>query len=127
MKFKGLTALAAAMAVTAAAGFAGDVAARTLKVQTSSNASHFSLAYLNEVWIPKLKQMTGGEVEIEFLPIEAVVPRRETPEAVGIGILDGQYTAVAYFSGTDPGFALMGDLIAGYDRADQIQYLCSAG
>lgn len=126
MKLGGLKTLTAALALAVGLGVAS-AEAKVLKVQTSSNASHYSLSYLNENWIPKLAEMTGGEVEIEFLPIEAVVPRRETPEAVGIGILDGQYTAVAYFSGTDPGFALMGDLIAGYDRADQIQALCNFG
>ncbi len=110
-------------------GIAGLTAAdaKVLKVQTSSNASHFTLSFLNEIWVPKLKTMTGGSLEIEFLPIESVVPRRETPEAIGIGILDGDLTSINYFAGRDPAFALMGDLIAGYDSADQIQTFCSRG
>ncbi|GAB5375999.1 MAG: hypothetical protein AcusKO_24610 [Acuticoccus sp.] len=113
------------MALVATALATSDAAeARVLKLQTSSNASHFSLRYLREVWLPKLKTMTGGEVEIEFLPIESVVGRRDTPEAVQNGILDGDYTATAYFAGIDPGFALMGDLIAGYDRPEQLWNFC---
>lgn len=121
----GVFATFAALTVIAATSTAAD--ARTLKVQTSSNASHFTLAFLNEHWVPKLKTMTNGSLEIELLPINAVVPRRETPEAIGVGILDGDLTSINYFAGTDPAYALIGDLIAGYDSADQIQTFCSRG
>lgn len=109
------------------AAMAADAADRVLKIQTSSNASHASLAYLNEVWIPKLETLTGGSLTLELLPVDAVVPRRETPEAISVGILDGDLTSINYFSGIDPAFALMGDLIAGYDSADQIQAFCAQG
>jgi len=104
-----------------------DAADRVLKIQTSSNASHASLAYLNQEWVPKLEAITGGALTVELLPVDAVVPRRETPEAIGVGVLDGDLTSINYFSGTDPAFALMGDLIAGYDSADQIQAYCAQG
>jgi len=120
---KGLVALGATLLVA----FAATAEARTLKIQTSSTASHFSLAYMNENWVPKLKEMTGGSLQIELLPIKAVVPHRETPEAVSRGILDGDLTAISYFSGRDPAFALIGDLIAGYQSAAQIQEFCAQG
>jgi TRAP-type C4-dicarboxylate transport system substrate-binding protein len=101
--------------------------AAKLKVQTSSNASHFSLAYLNENWVPELKKRTQGRWEIEFLPIKAVVPHKDTPKAVANGILDGDLTSTSYFSGLDPAFALIGDLIAGYDTPQQIQDYCRNG
>ncbi|MBW4985567.1 TRAP transporter substrate-binding protein [Mameliella sp. CS4] len=130
MKFEMLKTLSragvVAVAALAAAG-AASAADRVLKIQTSSNASHASLAYLNEVWVPKLEAMTGGSLTVELLPINAVVPRRETPEAIGVGILDGDLTSINYFAGVDPAFALMGDLIAGYDSADQIQAFCAQG
>lgn len=125
MKIKGLCLSVAAVAAMAAAS--ADAAERVLKIQTSSNASHASLAYLNEVWVPKLEEMTEGAIGIELLPVDAVVPRRETPEAIGVGILDGDLTSINYFAGIDPAFALMGDLIAGYDSADQIQAFCAQG
>jgi len=127
MKIKALgtaLTLAAAMGIGLGAAQAAD---RVLKIQTSSNASHASLAYLNEEWVPKLEAMTGGSLTVELLPVDAVVPRRETPEAIGVGILDGDLTSINYFSGIDPAFALMGDLIAGYDSADQIQAFCAQG
>lgn len=120
---KALT-LASAMGIVASGSLAAD---RVLKIQTSANASHFTLGYLMDNWAPQLEAMTGGTLGIELLPIESVVPRRETPEAVGIGILDGDMTSINYFSGKDPAFALMGDLIAGYDSADQIQTFCASG
>ncbi|MCA0872764.1 TRAP transporter substrate-binding protein [Seohaeicola saemankumensis] len=130
MKFKALKSIstvavfAATMGITAVAANAAD---RVLKIQTSSNASHASLAYLNAEWVPKLEEMTGGTLTVELLPVDAVVPRRETAEAIAVGILDGDLTSINYFSGIDPAFALMGDLIAGYDSADQIQAFCAQG
>lgn len=129
MEFNKLGVFSKALALATALGIGLGAAAeaRTLKVQTSSTASHFTLAFLNEKWVPKLKEMTGGSLEIELLPIKAVVPHRETPEAVSMGILDGDLTSINYFAGRDPAFALMGDLIAGYDSADQIQNYCANG
>ncbi|MDD9733037.1 TRAP transporter substrate-binding protein [Mameliella sp. AT18] len=130
MKFEMLKTLSRAGVVAVAAlatASAASAADRVLKIQTSSNASHASLAYLNEEWVPKLEAMTGGTLTVELLPINAVVPRRETPEAIGVGILDGDLTSINYFAGVDPAFALMGDLIAGYDSADQIQAFCAQG
>lgn len=130
MKFnvlRGAISAAAVVAVLGIAGGAADAADRVLKIQTSSNASHASLAYLNDEWVPKLEAMTGGSLSVELLPVDAVVPRRETAEAIGVGILDGDLTSINYFSGVDPAFALMGDLIAGYDSADQIQAFCAQG
>ena len=127
MKIKALgkaLAVAAVAGISASAAFAAD---RTLKIQTSSNASHASLAYLNEEWVPRLEAMTGGTLTVELLPVDAVVPRRETAEAIAVGILDGDLTSINYFAGIDPAFALMGDLIAGYDSADQIQAFCAQG
>ena len=123
-RFGKAAAIAALLAATTGIAHAAD---RILKVQTSANASHFTLAYLNDNWVPKLEVMTGGTLAVELLPLEAVVPRRETPEAIGVGILDGDLTSINYFAGVDPAFALMGDLIAGYDSADQIQTFCARG
>ncbi|SMX50440.1 TRAP transporter substrate-binding protein DctP [Maliponia aquimaris] len=116
--------LAIAAGLTATPGFAET---QVLKIQTSANASHFSLAYLNETWVPKLNDMLEADLTLELLPIESVVPRRETPEAIGLGILDGDLTAVSYFSGVDAAYALMGDLIAGYDTPQQIMQFCMQG
>lgn len=131
MKNNGFKAIAKAGIAASVLGIAGlavtGAEAQVLKVQTSSNASHFSLAYLNETWVPKLNDMLEADISIELLPIESVVPHRETPEAVGLGILDGDLTSINYFAGKDAAFALMGDLIAGYDTPEQVMEFCATG
>lgn len=115
------------LTVSAGIALAPSVYAETLKIQTSFNASHISLTRLNQIWIPKLKEMTNGAVQIELLPVGSVVSHKETPVAVSMGILDGDLTATSYFAGKDPAFALMGDLTAGYDNPAQIQDFCMNG
>lgn len=98
-----------------------------LNVQTSQNSGISTFNYISETWAPKLKEMTDGEVAIEFLPIGSVVPHRDTLNAVSMGILDGDLTAIGYFSGLEPALALMGDLVAGYDTPEQMQMFCARG
>lgn len=43
------------------------------------------------------------------------------------GVLGGDLTAVSYFSGRNPAFAILGDLIAVYDTVDQTQSFCRYG
>lgn len=119
--------LAAAIGAVALALPSMAVQAKTLKFQTSSSAGSFSYKYMTEVWAPKLESMSGGKLKIDIAPTKAIVPHRETINAVKNGILDGDLNAVAYFSGLDAGFALMGDLIAGYDTTDQMQIFCMNG
>ena len=63
---------------------------------------------------------SGGRLKITPLPVGAVVAYNETLEAVGSGILDGQHSAPAYFSGRDPAFALLADLNAAYENPYQM-------
>lgn len=101
--------------------------AKTLKLQASQSAGDFTFKYLTEKWAPKVEKMSGGSLKLEILPTKSVVPHRETIDAVGVGILDGDLNAVSYFSGRDPVFAVIGDLIAGYDNPDQVQMFCMNG
>lgn len=103
------------------------VASENLKIQTSFNSGDFAYQYLQENWVPKVEEMTGGDVTINLMPIGSVVPYKETMDAVAIGLLDGDMTAPAYFTGRDPVFALMGDLIAGYDKPSQFLDFCRHG
>ena len=124
MANKTLAAIALGAAL-ASATVAAD--ARTLKLQASSAPGDWAHRYMTEKWGPKLATMSSGNLKVEVLPTKAVVPHRETIDAVANGILDGDLNAVAYFAGRDPGFALMGDLIAGYDTPDQVQAFCMHG
>ncbi|MEM7041249.1 MAG: TRAP transporter substrate-binding protein [Pseudomonadota bacterium] len=98
-----------------------------LKMQTSAQSGAFEYKYLEENWGPRLAAMTGGEVTVEFFPVNAIVDRKETPEAVMAGVLSGDMNSIAYFTGRNPAFAIMGDLIAGYDSPEQIQTFCRHG
>lgn len=101
--------------------------ARTLKVQASSSPGDWAHRFMTDAWQQKIEEMSEGKLKLEVLPTKAVVPHRETIDAVANGILDGDLNAVAYFAGRDPAFALMGDLIAGYDLPDQVQSFCMHG
>lgn len=103
----------------------GDIQAKTLKVQASSKAGDWAHRFMTDHYAPKLEAMTYGKVGIEVLPTKAVVPHRETIDAVANGILDGDLNAVSYFSGRDAAFAIIGDLIAGYDTVDQVRTFCN--
>lgn len=116
--------LAAVGAALALASFvAGGVEAKTLKVQASSKSGDWAHRFMQD-WSKKLGEMTDGKLKIEVLPTKAVVPHRETIDAVANGILDGDLNAVSYFTGRDPAFAIIGDLIAGYDTVDQVRTFC---
>ena len=101
--------------------------AKNFKVQSSSKAGDWAHRFMTDKWAPKLGVMTGGKVTLDVLPTKAVVPHRETIDAVANGILDGDLNAVSYFSGRDPAFAIIGDLIAGYDTVDQVRTFCQYG
>lgn len=114
--------LAAAVAMPAV-----QASAETLTIQTSFNAGDFSTQYLTETWLPKIQEMTDGRIEIVLTPNGSVVPARETPEAVAAGVLDGDFTSVNYFAGLEPAYAIMGDLISGYDTPEQMLGFCKEG
>tara|TARA_Y100000813_G_scaffold196697_1_gene180651 strand:+ start:561 stop:1601 length:1041 start_codon:yes stop_codon:yes gene_type:complete len=118
------TMIALSMGALVLAGSAAGAMAKTLKVQASQSAGDFTFKYLTEVWAPKLEHMSGGKLKIQIMPTKSVVPHRETLDAAATGILDGDLTAVSYFSGRDPVYAIIGDLIAGYDTPDQVQMWC---
>jgi TRAP-type C4-dicarboxylate transport system substrate-binding protein len=98
-----------------------------LKLQTSTQSGAYEFQYIQDEWGKRLEAMTGGEIKVEFSPINAIVDRADTPEAVMAGVLSGDLTAVSYFSGRNPAFAILGDLIAGYDSVDQTQTFCRYG
>ncbi len=102
--------------------------AEKFRVQGSFLAGDYAGTYLLENWYDVLKQRTDGRVELVYLPNKSVVPHKDTPKAVAGGILDGEgWTAMSYFSGKNPAFALLGDLIGGYDTVAQMRDFCQNG
>ena len=97
------------------------------KVQTSMTAGESFYTNIEEHWLPRLAEMTGGELKIELTPVGSVVPYNETMDAIGQGILQGDITSTVYFSGRSKAFAILGDLISGYETPDQIAMFCYHG
>lgn len=57
-----------------------------------------------------LEVMSGGRIQVEVLPVGAIVPPGEMLEAVGKNILQGMNGGTAYFTGKDPAFGMLVDL-----------------
>ena len=107
--------LGAAAPLLAAPAVARAQAAITLRVQhflTTASPVHRAL----EKMAADLKAATGGRVTMNVLPGGAVVGATETLDAVRNGILDGHYSAPSWFAAKDPGFVLLGDTGAAFDR-----------
>lgn len=105
----------AVLLATTVIGCAAVAQAETFNIQTSFNAGDFSTQYITENWLPKIKERTDSRIQIVLTPNGSVVPAKETPAAVAAGVLDGDFTSVNYFAGLEPAYAIMGDLISGYD------------
>lgn len=84
-----------------------------LKFQSSDPAGNPTFI-IEQEWAKKLAVATAGRIQIEMLPVEAVVKHNETHDAVGAGILDGHITATGYISGKDPAFGLIGNPVGAW-------------
>ncbi|NVK35163.1 MAG: TRAP transporter substrate-binding protein DctP [Rhodobacteraceae bacterium] len=122
MKISKIAVLAASLSVLATT-----VSAETFNIQTSFNAGDFSTQYITDNWLPEIEARTDGRVKIVLTPNGSVVPARETPDAIAAGVLDGDFTSVNYFAGLEPAYAIMGDLISGYDTPEQMLGFCKDG
>lgn len=38
-------------------------------------------------WLPKLSELTSGEISIEFTPVKSIMSRNETPEGIAVEVL----------------------------------------
>ena len=127
-KWQGVLACMALAALLALGlGTAPAAAEQVWKVQTSMSAGESFYTNIEQHWLPRLKDMTGGELQIELTPVGSVVPYNETMDAISQGILQGDITSTVYFSGRSKVFALLGDLIAGYETPEQIGMFCYYG
>ncbi|SFC54284.1 TRAP transporter substrate-binding protein [Tropicimonas isoalkanivorans] len=95
--------------------------------QTSETAGEPQFK-LKEKWAENVKKMSGGRIEITILPIGAVVPHNQTLDAVGAGILQGHLTDPSYFSGKDPAFGMIGNLVGAWgDPLEFVEFLKHGG
>ncbi|MEC9343287.1 MAG: TRAP transporter substrate-binding protein [Pseudomonadota bacterium] len=121
-----LGALSATMCAVVMSG-AASAADYNWTFQTSETAGE--PGFVNkQKWAESVKEMSGGRIEIEIVPIGAVVPHTDTLDAVGGGILQGHLTDPSYFAGKDPAFALMGNLVGAWsDPFELLGFMQSGG
>lgn len=83
-----------------------------------------SLMFENsKFWADRVKAASGGRLVIEMLPPGAVVPPFETLDAVHKGVVDGGYTAPAYWVGKNRAATLFGPAPGGPFGMDWLDYL----
>jgi TRAP-type mannitol/chloroaromatic compound transport system substrate-binding protein len=73
-----------------------------------------------ERFAANVNERSGGRIEIETLPVDAVVPQSEILDAIGANILQGSNGGTGYYVGKDPAFALLADFNAGYESPEQL-------
>jgi len=96
-------------------------------MQTSETAGEPQFE-IKKAWAKNVETMSDGRVKIEILPTGAVVPHNQTLEAVGAGILQGHLTDPSYFSGQDPAFSMLGNLVGAWgDPLEFLEYMKFGG
>ncbi len=95
--------------------------------QTSESAGEPQYK-IKQQWAADIETMSGGRVHIEILPTGAVVPHNQTLDAVGSGILQGHLTDPSYFSGLNPAFSMLGNLVGAWgDPLEFLEYMQFGG
>lgn len=97
------------------------------KIQ-SSDPSGDKNYQVQQEWAERVEKMSNNRIEIKLLPVGSVVKHTETLGAIKMGILDGHITATGYFSGQDPAFGLIGNMVGAWsDTTQLLQYMNYGG
>lgn len=121
-----LKAISAGLAGLFAAAAMSTAAAETWRMQVSTTSGDLIYNVL-ESWAGDVAAASGGRIEIQWSPINAIVNLTDVMESVGDGILDGEFTGINVYTGKDKAFAVLGDLVAGYDTPWQVYQFCASG
>ncbi len=107
-----------------ASAFAADF---TLKIQSSDPSGDLNFK-VQQQWAERVESMSNGRIDIDLLPVGSVVKHTETLGAIKMGIIDGHITATGYFSGKDPAFGLIGNMVGAWsDTTQLLQYMNYGG
>ena len=117
---------------TWSAGLGAAIVAGALGLAASAGAAEYEWKW-QSYWQPNtvnqkaferfaenVKEKSGGRIEIETLPVDAVVPQSEILDAIAANILQGSNGGIGYYVGKDPAFALLADFNAGYESPEQL-------
>ncbi|SDL92290.1 TRAP-type mannitol/chloroaromatic compound transport system, substrate-binding protein [Modicisalibacter muralis] len=116
-----------AVAVLGALAFNAQAAEYEWTFQTSETSGEPQYEIKKE-WAANVETMSGGRISIEILPVNAVVGPTETLQAVSSGIIQGHLTDPSYFSGQNPAFGMMGNLVGAWgDPVEFLDYMNYAG
>jgi len=115
---------AISLALLSTSAFAADF---NFKFQSSDPSGDKNFQVQKE-WTERVEQMSGGRIEIDLLPAGAVVKHTETLGAIKMGVIDGHITATGYFTGQDPAFGLIGNMVGAWsDTRQLLQYINYGG
>ncbi|WP_299261976.1 TRAP transporter substrate-binding protein [uncultured Kushneria sp.] len=97
----------------------------TFQTSETSGEPQFEM---KKAWADNVETMSNGRIAIEILPVGAVVQANQTLQAVRSGILQGHLTDPSYFTGQNPAFGMMGNLVGAWsDPYDFLDYMNNAG
>jgi TRAP-type mannitol/chloroaromatic compound transport system substrate-binding protein len=122
---RGFGKVAAAGGLAAAVGGLGPAIASAQPVHKWKMQSLWQAGSVNqkvfEDWTKRLKEASGGRVDVEPLAVGTIVGYGETLDALSSGVLDAHHSGGPYFSGKEPALALIGDLNGGFESPYQMQ------
>ena len=99
----------------------------SFRFQSSDPAGNPNFIF-QQGWTETLKEMSGGKVVVELLPVGTIVDYKETQEAVGAGLIDGHITDTSYFAGKDPAFGLIANPVGAWsDPSQMIDFVENGG
>lgn len=113
-------------AVLATGLVAGTSAAETWKMQSLMPAGS-TANQLFEKFAQNVGKMSDGRLQIQVIPVDAIVQSDETLNAVGEGLLDGHFGSPGYSAGQDPAFGVLGHFMAGYESPEQFKMFYEHG
>ena len=85
------------------------------KVQSLWSAQELTFKIFQE-YCERIKKLTNGRLEITPFSAGAVTGVFETLDAVSAGVLQGQSSWPGYWTGKEPGLAVIGDFVFGYQH-----------
>ncbi|MDD1793958.1 TRAP transporter substrate-binding protein [Enterovibrio makurazakiensis] len=98
-----------------------------LKIQSSDPSGDLNFK-IQQDWAERVEQMSNGRIDIDLLPVGSIVKHTETLGSIKLGIIDGHITATGYFSGKDPAFGLIGNMVGAWsDTTQLLQYMNYGG
>ncbi|SHE36705.1 TRAP-type mannitol/chloroaromatic compound transport system, substrate-binding protein [Modicisalibacter ilicicola DSM 19980] len=83
----------------------------TFQTSETSGEPQFEI---KKAWADEVEEKSDGRIQIEILPVNAVVQANQTLQAVRSGILQGHLTDPSYFTGQNPAFGMLGNLVGAW-------------